>query len=430
MFRRTSLRRAAAAAVAAGLVLTACGSGSGDDNGTTTLTIQWWGSDERADRYRKAIKLFEKENPDIKVKSGFASWDDYWTARNTEAAGGSLPDVLQMDLSYLRQYVTNNQLSDLGEHVDKAIDLSGFEKNIVKSGQVEESQYAVPTGTNTLALHYNPDILQKFDVDPPETDYTYADYNKIHAEVSEQGTKEKKKLYGGGDYAGVFWFFIQWMLQEGIEPFTEDGELGFTKADMKKWLATTKSLREPTDLIYPQSRQQQLLPKTGFTSNEAAFEFDWDNMLAGKTAETGTDDLQLLPMPSGSDGEKHMFFKPAMMLSMSANTSHPEESAKLIDFLVNEPEVGEIFGTDRGVPASGAQRDALETEEGGIDDRVMKYEEAVSDDATEVVPLPVEAMGVIETEFKRLGEEFSLRKIDEGQYVDRWFSEAESALQN
>src|SRR5699024_9291911 len=42
----------------------------------------------------------------------------------------------------------------------------------------------------------------------------------------------------------------------------------------------------------------------------------------------------------------------AMFWAMSSNTKYPEEAAKLIDFLENSPEVAEIFGTDRGIPAN------------------------------------------------------------------------------
>src|SRR5699024_10897043 len=129
-----------ATATAAALALTACSGGSsnaggepgsggtvdpddqitltthwcGNDEraGLMSLTRYWGGNDDRAGRYKQPIELFEEEYPNIDVQSNFASWDDYWPARATDAAGSSLPDVFQMDLAYLTQYGGRDQLLD------------------------------------------------------------------------------------------------------------------------------------------------------------------------------------------------------------------------------------------------------------------------------------------------------------------------------
>jgi multiple sugar transport system substrate-binding protein len=129
-------------------------------------------------------------------------------------------------------------------------------------------------------------------------------------------------------------------------------------------------------------------------------------------------------VPSNDDGEKAMFFKPSMLLSAGANTEHPAEAAMLIDFLINDAEVGRIFGTSKGVPATQAQRDAMTLEEGSVDARVVAYEEAVADHVTEPVPVPVKGFGSIEAEYKRLGEELAYGTITVDEFVESWFSEA------
>ncbi|MBB0243962.1 extracellular solute-binding protein [Streptomyces alkaliphilus] len=433
--RKAAIRGIALAAVGS-LALTACGSnGNGGDGGSgeggqVTLNFQWWGNDDRADRYRQAIDLFEERNPDIKVNTGFAAFPDYWTARSTEAAGRSLPDVMQMDTSYLRQYADTGQLADLNEYLGEALDLSEFDEALVDAGRVDDGLYAVATGTNTLALFYNPGLLDELGVEPPAEDYDWDEYNRVLAAISEAGADADPQVYGATDYTGTFWLFIQWLLQQGVEPFTEDGDLNFTEAHMTEWLELASEVREPENLTYPIQRTVQLEPLAGFTVEEAAMEFHWDNFLAGYVGDSGVEDLQLLPVPSGPDGEKRQFFKPTMQLSVSANSDHPEEAAKLIDFLVNDPEVGAIFGTNMGVPSSPAQRDALDLEEGGIDARVVEYEEAASEAGyvTEAAPLPVEGFGPIEEEYRNLGQEFAYGNLTVEQFVDRWFAEAEIHL--
>ncbi len=433
--KRSALKGIAVAAVAS-FALTACGGGGSEAAPSETLNTEedvtivfnWWGNDDRADKYEEAIDLFEKEYPNITVQTGFQAWDDYWSSRNTEAAGSSLPDVMQMDLSYLRQYGSTNQLLNLDGQIGTALDVDGLDSSLLDAGKLDGSQYGIATSSNTLAMFYNPDLLEQVGVEPLEPDYTWDDLNTFITDVSAAGASMDPVIYGSVDYTGTFWFFLQWLVQQGIEPFTEDGQLNFTREDMTEWLNTAEPIRTPVDATYPIARGTQLLPLGGFTVNETASEMSWDNFLAGYSADSGSDNLQMLPIPSNADGEKKMFLKPSMLLSASANSEHPAAAATLIDFLINDPEVGRIFGTSKGVPAVQAQRDAMVLEEGSVDARVVAYEESVAEFATEAAPLPVQGFGTIEAEFKRLGEEFAYRNITVDQFVDQWFSEAEMSV--
>src|SRR5262245_60888995 len=59
------------------------------------LRLAWWGSQDRHDRTIKVIKLFEQTYPNITITYEFAGFQDYWVKMNTQAAGKSLPDVIQ-----------------------------------------------------------------------------------------------------------------------------------------------------------------------------------------------------------------------------------------------------------------------------------------------------------------------------------------------
>ena len=433
--KRSALKGIALAAVAS-FALTACGGGGSEAAPTETLNadenvtivFNWWGNDDRADKYEEAVDLFEEKYPNITVQTGFQAWDDYWSSRNTEAAGSSLPDVMQMDLSYLRQYGSTNQLLNLDGQVGTSLDVTGIEDSLLEAGKLEGSQYGIATSTNTLAMFYNPDLLDQIGMEALPEDYTWDDLNTFINEASAAGEGMEPRLYGSGDYTTTFWFFLQWLVQQDIQPFTDDGQLNFTREDMTAWLNLAEPIRTPVDSTYPISRGIQLLPLGGFTVEENVTEMSWDNFLAQYSADSGNENIQMLPIPSDADGDKKMFLKPSMLLSASANSEHPAAAATLIDFLINDPQVGRIFGTSKGVPAVQAQRDAMELEEGSVDARVVAYEESVAEYATEAAPLPVQGFGTIEAEFKRLGEEFAYRNITVEQYVDQWFSEAEMSV--
>jgi multiple sugar transport system substrate-binding protein len=138
---------------AAALALSACSGGAGgggsSDGGPVTLSLVWWGNDERAAMYKKAVTVFEKKNPGIKVNANFGDYKSYWKSRSTEAAARALPDVMQFDQTNLVEYAQNGQLLDLKPFVDKSIKLSGIDPLKVEAGAAEGQQVGIPVGTST-----------------------------------------------------------------------------------------------------------------------------------------------------------------------------------------------------------------------------------------------------------------------------------------
>lgn len=448
---RKSVIASVAVLAAAGMVLSACsGNGGGGGTETTggtetsapedgdgdggsaedvTISFTWWGNDDRANRYEEAIDLFETEYPNITVQTSWQAFPDYWTARNTEAAGSALPDVMQFDSAYLREYAGNNRLLDLQEWIDGGtIDLSGFDESLVAAGNLDSVQVAIPTSTNTLAMFVNPTVIEQSGVEFPADGYTYEDLNDFiqatyDANVS---TADGYRIYGMGNYVGTFWFFLQYQVQQGNAPFTEDGQLNFTQEDIVEFLELTKELRA-NGATYPIERGVALAPLGGFTVNEVSAEMSWSNFLAGYTNDSGVDDIEMVAIPSGPNGTGN-FFRPSMHLASGANTQHPEEAALLINFLLTNEEVGTIFGTSKGVPADAAQRAAVDAEEGSVDARVLAYEEAVAQTETTTAPIPVKGFGSIEETWRQLAEELGYGSISEQDFASQWWTEAEMAV--
>lgn len=66
-----------------------------------TLRVSWWGEQQRHDDTMKVIELYEKKHPNVRIEAEFGNWDDYWKKLAPMAAASRLPDVIQMDASYL-----------------------------------------------------------------------------------------------------------------------------------------------------------------------------------------------------------------------------------------------------------------------------------------------------------------------------------------
>src|SRR3954466_2599973 len=68
------------------------------------LQVAWWGGNDRAQRTQKVMDLYSQKNPKWTFTSQFSDFFSYWDKINTQAAGGALPDIFQMDMRYIGQF--------------------------------------------------------------------------------------------------------------------------------------------------------------------------------------------------------------------------------------------------------------------------------------------------------------------------------------
>ena len=62
-----------------------------------TISISWWGSDDRHDATLKAIELFENENPNIHVDVDYGSWNGWKNKIFEEYESDTCADVIQVN---------------------------------------------------------------------------------------------------------------------------------------------------------------------------------------------------------------------------------------------------------------------------------------------------------------------------------------------
>ncbi|WP_369345457.1 ABC transporter substrate-binding protein [Demequina globuliformis] len=400
---------------------TAGAGGSGEE---VTLDFAFWGNDVRADMYTQSIDLFMEEYPNITVNSTFLDYPAFWEKRQTEAAGGGLPDVMQFDYSYLRQYSENGLLLDLGPHLGNEINTDGFTEQILGIGVVGDTTTALPISTNAWGVYTNPQLLESTGV----ADFaggTWDDYKAWAAEVTEASGGE---IFGGTDYTGRIQNFEIQLRAEGKNLFNEDGTPGFDEARLTEFWESGAEMRGDDGSGISQQRLEEIYPTSGFGAGLTASELTWDNFGAGYLGELGEDytELGLVAPPVTVEGAKDLYQKPSMLHAIAQNTEHPAESAMLVDFLVNSPEVGAIFGTNRGLPASSAMRDGITFE--GLDEQIRAYEESIADRLGDAPPVPLVGYGTLEEKFRVLGTELGFGTLSVEDAVSQFFGEMDVTL--
>ncbi|WP_394550760.1 ABC transporter substrate-binding protein [Agromyces sp. MMS24-JH15] len=427
-------RRAGLAAVAltagAALALTGCSGGSSeeaaaptfDPNEEVTLDLAFWGNDIRAGLYDEAIAAFNEEYPNIKVNASFLGFPEYWEKRQTEAAGGGLPDVMQFDYSYLRQYSENGLLLDLGPYLGNIIDTEPLSEQILGIGVVDDVTTGIPTSTNAWALFTNDTLLSQVGAEPFEGG-DWGDYADWQADVTAAGAGA---VFGGTDYTGRIQNFEIQQRAKGDDLFTEDGEPNFTEEDLADFWAQGTPLHEDGTVI-GQQKLEEIYPKSAFDAGLTASELTWDNFGAGYLGNLGEGtELTLNAPPVTKEGAKDLYLKPSMLHSISAKTEHPEAAATLVNFLVNSPEAGAIFGTNRGLPASETMLEGADLDPLG--QQIRDYEASIADRLGDAPPVPIVGYGTLEEKFRQLGQELGFGTITPEEAAKQFFSEMDVVL--
>jgi multiple sugar transport system substrate-binding protein len=423
--RHRATRRAfAAGATAAALLGTvaACGddgpAGTADD--PVTISFEWWGNEDRADITQQAIDLFEEKNEGIKVRTNFSDFPTHWESMTTRMASRDLPDVFQMDYSRLRQFGGNGMLLPL----DGLIDTSDFRDGFIETGYVDDELVAVPVAGNTLGLLYRADWFDEAGVDAPQAGYSWDDY---HADMATLTDELGDDVWGGGDYAGQYHFMELWLRQQGGSFYTEDGtSLNFTEADLVQWWTQTAGLHEDGAIV-PVSVGAEL-DEDPILLDMSGSGISWDNFLpwwAPTVAENGGD-LQLAAPPTRNASNLGLYQKPSMQFVIAANTDHAEASAKLIEFLLTDPEAIAILGTNRGIPATNTGLANVELD--AVSQAVLDYEESVADYLSEPPAAPPAATGAIEQKFAEIYEQVVYDQMTADDAAALFFTEAGTLL--
>ncbi|MEV4147634.1 extracellular solute-binding protein [Amycolatopsis sp. NPDC049691] len=424
--RRTRQRRTVVAlAAVVPLLLTgvaACGSGSGD-GGDVTITFVWWGSDGRANLTKKAVELFQQKNPKIKVQTSFSAYAAYWEKLATQTAGGKPPDVLNVDTRYLAEYGGRGVLADLNSGAGKAVSLADINPELAATGVYQGKRYAVPWAQNTPAMLYDPAAFTAAGADPAKG-LTWDQYADATQKVSAAGGAR-----GTTDFGILDTTLEIWLRQQGKQFYTPEGKLGFTADDLRRYWQLAGRFRDskgasPADVTasYNTSPEQSPLGKK-LTSSE----FAYDNLLPAYQKANGKP-LNVAPYPADTAGNTGQYRRPSMFLAVSARSQRQEAAAKLVDFLVNDAEVGKIVGTDRGLAPNLKVRAELAASAKGADKTLYDYEAALEPKLGAAPPVPPKGAGSIQKLLQRTYEEVAFGRMSVDDAVNRFMSEAQKAL--
>jgi multiple sugar transport system substrate-binding protein len=347
-------------ATALGGTLSACAGGTGADTASDKLTMTWWGSDERHAAYKKALAYFQKKNPKIEIEERYSGYDGYFDKFNTQVAGGSAPDLLQMDTALVAQYARKGVIAPLDEYVGKSLDLTGFSKELLAAGTVDGKLYGVPSGIGVNQLTVNVTGLKKLGLELPDREWTWADLKQIAVAVNKKsGGKQFGVDDGGGGTLQAFEIFAR---EKGQTFFSTDGKkLGFTADTLQEWweywVGMRKDKASPPPAITSAAHND--LTKNGVVIGKTLFTFD--SGVYGAGGEITDASLDFLPTPRGdwSGAREGNFVNGGVLLSATKASKRIADSAKIMAFFAQDKTAIKDMQLLRGIPPTEKARSVV-----------------------------------------------------------------------
>ena len=156
----------------------------------------------------------------MKISPQPGEFASYWDKLATQTAGGTAPDIIQMDMDYIAEYGNRQALLDLSK-----VDVSKFAEGTVDSGKINDQLVGINAGVNSALIFANPAIFEKAKMDlPDDKTWTWDSMIETSAEVASKAGVPFGIVQAFASDA-MFGAFLR---QNGKELFTPDG-LGFER---------------------------------------------------------------------------------------------------------------------------------------------------------------------------------------------------------
>ncbi|WP_071130486.1 ABC transporter substrate-binding protein [Enterococcus timonensis] len=418
------------------LLMAACGSskqedeGSKAEDGQTKVSFAWWGSETRHKTYIEAIEAFEKANPDIDIEYEYSAWDDYWKKLATKAAAGELPDVLQMDLTYVAQYGGKNQLADMSEFLKDGgtIDTTNIDKSLIETGKLDDKLYGAAPAMNSMGMLVNKDFLAKDSVELDFSSYTYQDFEKAALDLKKDS--DEYGFVDNSDNSVLLQYYLR-SKGEDLYKYNEDGkpEVGFSEENFVSFMQSiqdmVKAKAMPTAEVVTNIKSFDEYP---LSLGKAGLYQTWTNQFVTFTdsAAEGVNLSLELPYDSGTGA---LSYRPTFFYSIAETSKVKDAAAKFVNYMINDEEGAKILGTERGIPSNSEIKAALYPDMTDIEKATADYLENIADVVGDPSPIPPMGYSELNSHFKDVYAEITYETMTPKEAYDSYVAKAKEIFE-
>ncbi len=281
------------------------------------------------------IRIFEEAHPGIKIKVETASWGEYFTKLQTLIAGGTAPDVFELNYENFVSFAAKGVLLDLGPlaKADKEFKPDIFYPRAYDAFNYNGMQLGLPETFSTVVLFYNKDLFDKAGVTYPAANWTWKDA----VDAAKKLTDAKADVWGL--YSPTqFWEFYKKAAQNDCSFFSSDKKIVTIDApECVEALETMVSFVTKDKVMPSDADLGGVSDGDMFKAGKIAMDVTGIWMFAAFKDAPFKWDIQVEP------GLKHQathFF--ANATSVFAATKHPQEAWEWVKFFTTSPDMAKI----------------------------------------------------------------------------------------
>ncbi|WP_433127050.1 ABC transporter substrate-binding protein [Micromonospora sp. CA-240977] len=394
-------------------------------DGPVELSVFWWGGTRRAELTEKVLRLYSDRNPRVTFRVTWQGADGYYERLATQAAGGNVPDLIQIDDSVLTEYAQRQIILDLTDRVsDQRLDLRGLPEGLIRYGTVEGRTMAVAAGQTHAAVVFNRDLLRELRVPEPRGGMSWADYISWAQQVTDASDGQVAGTMDASSDQRALWL---WLRSQGGE-FYRGNQLGFGADELIAWFELWQRARSgratPGAALVEQADGRDMARQpvvTGLTAASFAWSHQLPELQRLTQAELG---VVGLPGPPGAQ-----WARASMSWAAFRGTRHPDTVADVINFLTTNGEAGTVLGHERGLNASLAVRRYTE---GSITDpaerRAAAFGAAIADQLGPAPAPPPKGHARVRTLLVAAAESIRVKRAGTRAATSRFLSQANAAL--
>lgn len=323
---------ALAATLAAG-VLAGCGGNGGTAASTTAsgaatgqkVTLDFWTISLQptfTDFFNGLIDQYEKDNPNVTIKWTDLPYDSIQQKLVTATAGGTSPDVVNLNTQLTLTLAGKGALVDLEKEATEE-QRSIYIKSLYDSTRIGDSAYAFPWYASPNIMFYNKDLFEKAGIKDIPTEY-----QKAFDDAKTMKEKTGAYLYNPPE-------FFNLLFEEGIPVLNDDKTAAaFNTEDTVKLLSNFKTMTD-----------QDILPKTNWGQWDQELKLFETEKLAivsssgsslSRIKDEAPDVYNKIGVAKPLTGSKGLSRNALMDLVIPSKSKNHEEAIKFAAWLTND----------------------------------------------------------------------------------------------
>jgi len=326
------------------------------------LRMSWWGGASAHKATLEALKLFSERYPHIRVKGEYTGFLGHLERLTTQIAGNTAPDLMQINWYWQALFSRDgtgffdlNQLSDI-------IDFKQYDARTLGMGEKNGHRNALSVGNAARLFYYNQTTYQKAGLALPDS------WDSLLAAGPKMRTKLGDSYYPiDGTFQDFAALARSYVVQKTGKPLVDDvnKRLNCAPEDMndiaRLYAGMTNSHTLPAARVrasYGNVAQQEMRP---WINGQFAGCYLWNSSIDKYTDTLRPgEEVVLAPYPLRPGAtDAGLLYRPAMMFAINRHTRHPQETALLLNFLMNDPVGIRAMGLKRGIPSSAIARKTL-----------------------------------------------------------------------